>query len=83
MIATRKFHKSLVSLIDVKNNVISQQEAVIKSLKETIETTKRTIAHKEEVISEQAIAIISLQTDCEYNSTNGDGDTGELEYQAC
>ena len=60
----------------MKDNVISQQEAVIKSLKETIETTKRTIAHKEEVISEQATAIISLQTDCEYNSTDGDGDIG-------
>ena len=42
----------------------------------TIETNKRTIAHKEEVISEQATAIISLKTDCEYNSTDGGGDIG-------
>ena len=74
--SNEKVHRSLVSLIDVKDNVISQQEAVIKSLKETIETTKRTVAHKEEVIAEQAIAIISLKTDCEYNSTDGDGDIG-------
>ena len=66
--SNEKVHKSLVSLIDGKDKVISQQEAVIKSLKGTIETNKATLAHKDEVMSEQVATIISLKT--EFNTTD-------------
>ena len=73
--SNEKVHNSLVSLIDVKDNVISQQEAVINSLKGTMETNKATSAHKDEslidvkdnVISQQEAVINSLKGTMETN----------------
>ena len=57
-----KEYNTLQKLLDEKEHVITQQEAFVKSLMETVENNKNIILDKDDVITKQSDVIHSLKT---------------------